>query len=189
MPYRYPDMELVHQYDFENKTLKAAPNDPSTNIHHFGCRFTCILAIVQYATRRILTKEQIIDVYNLSLKKGVMEKNCYVKDDNAIIDICLAYMGDTTHKIRQVYVVGERDTQMTMRHNHKIFTEETLPGKGIGYFIIVDMLTRSSPQYGGHHFVLYNAAGELVYDPYRNHIGKYVGFARLLYYSIRGGDQ
>jgi hypothetical protein len=184
VPYRYPNMEVVHQVDMENKGVKAYPNDPGSNIYNYGCRFTCLLTICQYVTGKALSKQGIIDIYKQCIDEGIMEANCYVKNDNEILKIALAYLGDTSHKIVQSVVLGDRDRALSSKDDHYILSEKNLPGKGIGYFIIVDFLTNSGPRFGGHHFVLYNATGELVYDPYRNKISKYTGVARLIYYKI-----
>ena len=64
------------------------------------------------------------------------------------------------------------------------FDKNRVPGPGNIYFIIVDMGTQSKGNYGGHHFVLFNSVGELIYDPARNTIRGYVEPKRLIWYKV-----
>lgn len=191
-PYRFPSEEMidkiVHQCDFPRIKGAAGDRDPATNIHRFGCNFTCLLAICQFVAGKLFTQQHILEVYKRSqtLKnyKGVqaLEYNCVVNGPDQIAQCALDLLGDTKHRVYQYAAKwlrgGGEDWNMDK------FTSPRLPGKGYSYFIIVDMLTNSNPTYGGHHFVLFNAIGELIYDPDRNQIDRYKGPNRLIYYKV-----
>ena len=59
-----------------------------------------------------------------------------------------------------------------------------LPGNGNIYFFIVDFLTGSSGNYGGHHFELYNSIGTLMYDPANCTVRKYKGVNKISCYKV-----
>lgn len=195
-PYRFPSEEMidkiVHQCDFPIIQGAAGERDPATNIHKFGCNFTCLLAICQFVSGKLFTQQHIIEVYkraqNVWFKDWqgnnvqALTYNCRMNGPDQIAKIALELLGDTKHTVIQYAVKwlrgGGKDWNMDR------FTSERLPGKGYAYFVIVDMLTNSNPTYGGHHFVLFNAIGELIFDPDRNKIGRYKGPNRLSYYKV-----
>lgn len=193
-PYRFPSEEMlnniVHQVDFQRKRDGSAERDPGTNIHRFGCYFTCVLAICQFVAGKLFTKEHILEVYRRCQNinsyiegKKALTYNCVVNGPDQIAQCALDLLGDTKHRVNW-YAVKHLNGD-GVDTNMDTFTSDNLPGKGHSYFVIVDMLTNSNPTYGGHHFVLFNSVGELIFDPARNEIGGYRGPNRLIYYKVR----
>lgn len=191
-PFRYPDEEflnkLVHQVDFPRRDETPKTRDPETNLHKYACRMMCDLTICQLVAGKAFTKEHILDIYkravNGELGPNVLDFQCTVGGgEQNLINEALRMLGDTKHTVRQ-HAVKNLDTGETW--NMGSFNSKTLPGPGNTYFIIVDMRTNSSGDYGGHHFVLFNSVGELIYDPARNEIRSYNHCGRLIYYKVTG---
>ena len=183
VPYTHPSFDIIHQVDF---TI-GNPSDPDTNIHKFGCRFMCEMAICQFIAGHALTKSDILKVYAAATSgawgDNVMASNCAVGANEAkLMEGALTILGDTKHRVQQVMVKdvssGGGDWNVDK------YNASQLPGKGNVYFVIVDMLTNSGSEYGGHHFVLFNPIGELIYDPARGTVKCYKGVNRLLFYKV-----
>lgn len=190
VPYIHPTIDILYQVSFD--LLPGKPkNDPGTQIHMCGCRFMCMLAIVQFISGKAFSKQDIISIYNTAtsgeLGDDVMLKNCTtLGGEYKLIRYALDYIGNKKHMVQQTMVTnvtGNSQWNMDYLRNH-------MPGEGNIYYIIVDFNTKSGPEYGGHHFVLFNSIGELIYDPSRGTVKSYrtdAGAAvvdKLLYYQV-----
>ena len=60
VPFLYPTLDPLFQVSF-----KRAPgdpkDDPETNIHKYGCRFMCEMAMCQFISKKKLKKVDILD--------------------------------------------------------------------------------------------------------------------------------
>lgn len=194
VPFLYPTVDVLFQVSFDR--AKGDPlKDPETNIHKYGCRFMCEMAMCQYISGRAFTKEGILQIYhdcvNGRVAPNTLTYNCVVGgNEHIMMKYALEKLGNTRHSIRQVMVksVNARD-----EHGNKLgdwdihkYKQYGLPGPGNPYFVIVDFNTRSSKDYGGHHFVLFNAIGELIYDPENGNCHTYSSVNKLLFYKVFG---
>ena len=66
VPYRHPQFEPMYQVDFK-RTSGDPKYDPETNIHKYGCRFMCELAMCQYVAGKKLNREQILQIYQAAV--------------------------------------------------------------------------------------------------------------------------
>lgn len=182
VPYVHPSIEPMYQIDFN----LGSPTDPDTNIHKFGCRFMCEMAICQFVAGKRLSKQDLLKIYDAATGgawgDNVMASNCAVGANEAkLMEGALMMLGDNKHLIQQVMVKG---VSSNGDWNIDKYTKSQLPGKGNVYFVIVDMNTNSGSEYGGHHFVLFNPIGELIYDPAKGTVRGYRGVNRLLFYKV-----
>lgn len=131
----------------------------NSNINKFGCRFMSLLAIPQIVTGKNLTPEGILKIYHESINNGpeVMTENCTCgKDEHIIMNLGFETCGDDDRYCRQIFISESAG---------KFKSENMLPTRDNVLFFIVDFNTSSSKEYGGHHFMLFNGLGDLVYDP------------------------
>ena len=182
VPYVHPTIEPMYQIDFN----LGSPADPDTNIHKFGCRSMCEMAICQFVAGKRLSKQDLLKIYDAATGgawgDNVMASNCAVGANEAkLMEGALMMLGDNKHLIQQVMVKG---VSSNGDWNIDKYTKSQLPGKGNVYFVIVDMNTNSGSEYGGHHFVLFNPIGELIYDPAKGTVHGYRGVNRLLFYKV-----
>lgn len=196
VPFRYPSDELLdampHQVDFPRTDETPNTRDMDTNIHKYACRMLCTLAIPQMISGKVLTMDQVRQLYQWGitgqLGDNVLDYQCTVgAGEGKLQQAALDMLGNTTHKITQVACKdlknGKAVGGLTMYGGIK-FDKNRVPGPGNIYFIIVDMGTQSKGNYGGHHFVLFNSVGELIYDPARNTVRGYVEPKRLIWYKV-----
>lgn len=185
VPYRHPQFEPMYQVDFK-RTSGDPKYDPETNIHKYGCRFMCELAMCQYVAGKKLNREQILQIYQAAVDgdwgKDVMLYNCTLgTNEEALMRGALKFMGDSKHRISQCMVKGVHSSG---DWNVNTYDASKLPGPGNVYYVIVDFNTKSSAAYGGHHFVLFNSIGELIYDPANGTVHSYINVNRLLFYKV-----
>lgn len=184
-PYRDPNVDCLGQVDFPR--LSGDPKtDPGTNIHKYGCRFMCELAICQYVSKKKLSQKDIYKIYNKAvngeLGGDVMTQNCIVGvNEDKLMSYALELLGNDKVVIRQHRVKGI-NSQGDWNINN--WQPSDLPGKGNAYFCIVDFNTYSNSDYGGHHFVLFNGIGEFIYDPSKGQVNSYKNVNRLLFYKV-----
>lgn len=190
VPFRFPSDELldamVHQVDFPRTDETPNTRDMDTNIHKYGCRMLCDLAIPQMVSGKVLSKDQIRQLYQMGISgqlgDNVLDYQCTVgAGESKLQQAALDMLGDTSHKITQCAC---KNLDGGDSWNMGMFKKDTVPGPGNIYFIIVDMGTQSKGNYGGHHFVLFNSVGELIFDPARNEIRGYVKPKRLIWYRV-----
>ena len=170
----------MFQIDFKRDDSK--PKDPETNIHKFGCNFMCCLVIPQFINRKKLTFKEIISIYLYAVKNGWMGYDCSIEKPNEIINYAAQILGDTKHTYSNVFVKGVAsgsDWNVT-KYQHT----NTVPGNGNIYFMIVDFLTGSGAEYGGHHFELFNSIGTLMYDPANCTVKKYKGVYKISGFQV-----
>lgn len=185
VPFIHPTIKPMFQVDF--KRASGDPkNDPDTNIHKYGCRFMCELAICQFVCNKRLTKQQILQIYNAAVNgdwgPDVMLQNCTVgTNEHKIMNAALRMLGDKKRSIQQCMVKGVTSNG---DWNVSNYDSSKLPGKGNTYFVIVDFNTSGNADYGGHHFVLFNSIGELIYDPANGTVHTYKNVNRLLFYKV-----
>jgi len=180
VPFIKPNVKVMFQIDFKRDDSRKY--DPETNIHKFGCCFMCTLAIPQFINRKALTGKQILDIYDYAVKHEWLEVNCSVLKPNEIMNYAAQLLGDTTHSYANVFVKGvaSGNDWNVVKYQHT----STLPGSGNIYFMIVDFLTGSSAEYGGHHFELYNSIGTLMYDPANCTVHKYKDVNKVACYQV-----
>lgn len=191
VPYRYPKIEVVHQVDFPRNDEAKHTRDPETNIHKYGCRFMSMLAIPQFVIGKALKKNQILGIYNEAvsgnLGPNVMEYDCTcLADEHKVMYLASKLLGKENVKVKQIaakVLVPQSDDDTDW--NMEAINGSTLPGKGHVYFIVVGFRTGSTGNYGGRHFCLFNATGELIYDPARGTVNLYKYPYKLHYYKVR----
>ena len=186
-PFIHPSLKPLFQVDFR-RSPGDPKTDPETNIHKYGCRFMCELAMCQFIANKKLTKTQTLQIYHAAVDgdwgNNVMQYNCTVgENEQAIMTGTLRLLGDNKHTISQLMV---KDVSSgTGDWNINNYTSKDMPGKGNVWFIIVDFNTSSGSDYGGHHFVLFNGIGELLYDPSNGTVHSYKNVNRLLFYKVQ----
>jgi hypothetical protein len=170
----------MHQIDFKRDDGK--PKDPETNIHKFGCNFMCCLAVPQYMNRKKLSPKDILNIYYYAVKNGWMGYDCSIDKPEQIMNYAAQILGDKKYEYHNVFVKGVASGQDWNVKNYQ--HTSNLPGNGNIYFMIVDFLTGSSAEYGGHHFELFNAIGTLMYDPANATVKKYKGVEKISCYKV-----
>jgi hypothetical protein len=185
VPFIHPNFEPMYQVDFI-RSPGDPKGDPETNIHKYGCRFMCELAICQFINNKTFSKQQILQIYHAAVGgdwgANVMQRDCTLgANESALMSGALKMLGDDKHYISQVMVKGVNSDGDWNINN---YTAEKMPGPGNVYFVIVDFNTNGSADYGGHHFVLFNSIGEIIYDPANGTVHTYKNVNRLLFYKV-----
>lgn len=171
VPYRTLNFEPIYQID---PRLRE-------EIRKYGCRFMCMITIAAIINGVPYTAEQVEYIYSQAstgaLGEKVMESNCACgENEHKLINLGFQILGDSKHTCRQIYISDCAD-------QHK--NQSDLPSQDNVTFIIVDFKTGSDPKtYGGHHFVLYNGIGELLYDPAKNTVTSLKYMNRWLVYKV-----
>ena len=163
-------------------------NDPSLRkeINDFGCRFMCMLTIPQIVNGKVLTTQQIEYIYQQAISgnlgEDVMDSNCTCgTNEHKMINEAFTLLGDDDRYCRQWYTSDNAD-------NHRDIS--SLPSDTNVLFTVVDFRTiGNTAYYGGHHFVLFNAIGDFIYDPMNNKVGKYRDMYRWLVYKVYSAKQ
>lgn len=181
VPFIYPNIEILHQIDFNRDDSK--PTDPETNIHKYGCCFMCNLAIPQYINRRALKKSDVIHIYGISVENGWLTQTCSVQKPEEIIRYAAALLKDNKHRYTNFMVRGVAPGTSSWNVD-KHQNTASLPGKGNVYFCVVDFLTGSTGEYGGHHFQLFSGVGNLMYDPAKGTVNIYKDVNKIVFYRV-----
>lgn len=151
------------------------------NINKYGCRFMSLIAIPQIITGKRLTAEGINEIYDRAiagnLGDDVMENDCTCgSNEHLLMSKAFEMLGDKDHYCRQIFVSDAAGKYRSL---------DMLPSKDNILFIIVDFNTTSDKRtYGGHHFVLFNAIGELIYDPAGGTVKSWKSLNRWLVYKV-----
>ncbi len=180
VPFIKPNVKVMYQIDF--KRTDSKPKDPETNIHKFGCNFMCCLAAPQFVKGKKLRPSQIIDIYLYAVKSGWLDYDCTVISPNEIMNYAAQILNDKKHKYANVFVKAVASGSDWNVSNYQHTSD--LPGNGNVYFFIVDFLTGSTGNYGGHHFELYNSIGTLMYDPAKGTVHKYKDVNKISCYKV-----
>ena len=193
VPFLYPTVDSLFQVSF-TRAPGDPKDDPETNIHKYGCRFMCEMAMCQYISKRKLKKVDILDIYRKAttgqLGADVMSTNCEVGgNEELLMKYALQTLKNNKNTIRQVMVKAvnakTKDGKPEDDYNIKEwYSSSKTPGPNNVYFVIVDFNTSSGPDYGGHHFVLFNAIGELIYDPSNGTVKSYKNVNRCLFDKV-----
>ena len=184
--FRHPTLLPLFQVDFK-RAAGDPKDDPETNIHKYGCRFMCEMAMCQFVSNKVFSKQQILQIYHAAVDgdwgDNVMTRDCVVGTrEEALMSGALQFLGNKKHLISQCIVKG---VATKGDWNVDKYSYSDLPGPGNTYFVIVDFNTNGSADYGGHHFVLFNSIGELIYDPANGTVHTYKNVNRLLFYKVR----
>lgn len=151
------------------------------NINKFGCRFMSMIAIPQIVTGKRLTADGIKYIYDQAvagnLGEDVMGQDCTCgSNEHKLMNLAFDLLGDKDHFCRQIFVSDAAG---------KYRSEDMLPSKENLLFIVVDFNTNSDKRtYGGHHFVLFNSIGELIYDPAAGTVKSWKNMNRWLVYKV-----
>lgn len=152
-----------------------------TEINKYGCRFMSMIAIPQIVTGKRLTADGIKYIYDQAvagnLGNDVMGRDCTCgSNEHKLITEAFDLLGDKDHFCRQIFVSDAAG---------KYRSVDMLPSKDNLLFIVVDFNTTSDKRtYGGHHFVLFNAIGELMYDPAGGTVKSWLNMNRWLVYKV-----
>lgn len=164
-----PKLNLIYQVD----------ERLNENINKFGCRFMSMLAIPQIVNNKTLTPEGILKIYHESIDMGpnVMQKDCTCgPDEHKIMSLGFELLGDNDRFCRQIFISDSAG---------KYRSENFLPSENNIIFMVVDFNTSSGPAYGGHHFMLFNGVGDLIYDPGKGTVDKsMLNMNRWLCYKV-----
>ena len=185
VPFTHPTLRPLFQVDFK-RSAGDPKYDPETNIHKYGCRFMCEMAMCQFIANKKFTKQQILQIYHAAVDgqwgNDIMMYNCTVGSrEDKLMKGALEMLCDKKHLISQTMVKG---VNTSGDWNINRLSSSDLPGPGNVYFVIVDFNTNGSADYGGHHFVLFNGIGELLYDPANGTVHTYRNVNRLLFYKV-----
>ena len=193
VPFLYPTLDPLFQVSF-TRAPGDPKDDPETNIHKYGCRFMCEMAMCQFISKRKLKKVDILDIYHKAttgqLGPDVLGRDCTVGgNEELLMKYALQTLGNKKNTIRQVMVkaVNARTADGKPEQDYNIkewYSSNKTPGPNNVYFVIVDFNTNSGADYGGHHFVLFNAIGELIYDPANGTVHSYRNVNRCLFYKV-----
>ena len=151
------------------------------NINNYGCRFMSLIAIPQIVTGKNLTADNIKYIYDQAvagnLGDKVMMENCTCgENEHKLMSMAFDLLGDKDHFCRQIFVSDAAG---------KYQSEDMLRSQDNLLFIIVDFNTTSNKAtFGGHHFVLFNSIGELIYDPAGGTVKSWVNMNRWLVYKV-----
>lgn len=168
---KVPNINLLFQID---KQLY-------TEINKYGCRFMSMLAIPQIVTGKKLTAEGIKYIYDQAvagnLGENVMQRDCTCgANEHKLMNLAFDMLGDKDHSCRQIFISDAAG---------KFRSPDMLPSKDNLLFIVVDFNTTSDKRtYGGHHFVLFNSIGELIYDPAGGTVKSWKSLNRWLVYKV-----
>lgn len=152
-----------------------------TEINKYGCRFMSMIAIPQIVTGRRLTANGIKYIYDQAvagnLGDGVMGRDCTCgANEHKLMNMAFDILGDKDHSCRQIFISDSAG---------KFKSPDMLPSKDNLLFIVVDFNTTSNKAtYGGHHFVLFNSIGELIYDPAGGTVHSWLNMNRWLVYKV-----
>jgi hypothetical protein len=164
-----PNITIIEQID---KRLNI-------KINKFGCRFMSLLAIPQIINNKSLTPEGILYIYHEAVNMGpdVMNENCTCgENEHKIMSLAFDMLDDKDRFCRQIFISDGAG---------KFRNENMLPTSTNILFFIVDFNTSSSKEYGGHHFMLYNGIGNLIYDPGGGSVDKsMIDMNRWLCYKV-----
>ena len=180
VPFIKPNVKVLYQIDFKRDDGK--PKDPGTNIHKFGCNFMCCLAIPQFMNRKKLTMKEIVNIYMYAVKSKWISISCSVEKPVELMNYAAQILGDKKYTYSNVFVKGVASGKDWNTKNYQ--QTSLLPGNGNIYFMIVDFLTGSNAEYGGHHFELFNAIGTLMYDPAKATVNKYKDVEKFSCYKV-----
>ena len=165
------DFEMLYQVD---KKLYVP-------INKFGCRYMSMISIPQIVCRKKLSSDAINYIYDQAvdgnLGPNVMNKSCTCgENEDMLINKAFEILGYPGKTCRQVWVSDNKDAHTS---------PQDLPeADDKPMFIVVDFNTRSNAEYGGHHFVLFNAIGDLLYDPGKNTVKSFESMHRWLVYKV-----
>lgn len=150
-------------------------------INMYGCRFMSMIAIPQIVTGRRLTPDNVKYIYDQAvagnLGEDVMRRDCTCgKNEHKLMNLAFDLLDDKDHFCQQIF---------SSEYAGKYQSVDMLPSKDNLLFIIVDFNTTSDKStYGGHHFVLFNSIGELIYDPAAGTVKSWKNLNRWLVYKI-----
>lgn len=152
-----------------------------TEINKYGCRFMSMIAIPQIVTGKRLTTDDIKYIYDQAvagnLGEDVMGRDCTCgSNEHKLMNMAFDLLKDKDHYCRQIFVSDAAG---------KYKSPDMLPSKENLLFIVVDFNTNSDKRtYGGHHFVLFNSIGELIYDPAGGTVKSWKSLNRWLVYKV-----
>lgn len=140
-----------------------------------------MIAIPQIITGKRLTADGIKYIYDQAvagnLGENVMGRDCTCgANEHKLMNEAFDLLGDKDHFCRQIFVSDAAG---------KYRSPDMLPSKDNLLFIVVDFNTTSNKAtYGGHHFVLFNSIGELIYDPAGGTVHSWLNMNRWLVYKV-----
>lgn len=152
-----------------------------TEINKYGCRFMSMIAIPQIVTGKRLTVDQVKYIYDQAvagnLGEDVMGRDCTCgSNEHKLMTMAFDLLKDKDHYCRQIFVSDAAG---------KYQSPDMLPSNDNLLFIVVDFNTTSDKRtYGGHHFVLFNSIGELIYDPAGGTVKSWKSLNRWLVYKV-----
>jgi len=132
-----------------------------------GCDWFSVLGMCERTAKVLFTEQQIIDLYYQFKSKRFtnwkgecrfyLEGNADVQNPDGICDDALAVLGDTKHKIRQV---GQKDKNGNVTYWDNIYRA------GPKYMVIDFLILHYKTGKGGPHYMLADAAGNILFDSY-----------------------
>lgn len=173
--------DFLFQVDFKI----GANGSPETSIHKWGCCFMSHITIVQIMHSHPLKYNEILEIYDKCMEAGWLGTGCWVKQPAQIMSYVENYITNGRPKYKYSNVMCLGISQKDRTFNSGYFSADRLPSKSNIYFCVMDFDTKSGPEYGGHHFVLFSGTGNLLYDPNKKQIASgFVGVAKISYWKV-----
>lgn len=124
------------------------------DIQHFGCYFFCLLRMCEIEADASFTTDAVLCVYNEARKRKYIVGNCSCESPDMICRIALDVL-DSKKKILQVGGFSENGANAFWGWANRIPYNQ--------YKFIALKYKTNGPI--GHHYILGNAAKEIIYDP------------------------
>lgn len=141
-------------------------------IKKYGCNFFSCLKISELEAQeyrdRLFRKQDVENLYNMSISSGYINRDCVVHDPDSLIDLGYRYL---TSRHIEAYQVGAIEDDETI-----YWGWVTKPYKKYKYQIY-----RWKTFIDGEHFNLYDADGNKIYDSWPEDVENELR-QKLLYY-------
>ena len=136
--------------------MNQQSNNLRREIESKGCKYLCHLKIAAFETGRLLSVEEVNQIYDLHKARGWLKDECSVIKPNEIMEDFLERMGSDAPALRQLGRISRRGKAAS----YITFWGGSQP-RPVKYFL-VEYKTEN-----GFHWVLCDAMLNEIYDPWR----------------------
>ena len=184
VPFSKPTISIdcLYQVDFK----KGAKGEPETDIHKYGCCFMSHLTIVQIMNNKPLSYAEVLEIHSKATQAGWLGESCWVKDPTSIMSLAENILTGGKPKYKYLNIACQGVTATDRTFGMQNLGAQDIPSDSNIYFCVTDFNTKSGPDYGGHHFVLFGGTGILLYDPNKADLGSgYVGVNKIALWKVK----